>query len=165
VEQGTEEGLLRFRKGVTLPEVEGAFRACRRAGIQTVAYFILGSPVERTREDVLRTIRYSLDLQADFAMFNVLTPFPGTVLYDEGVRDGVIDPEPWRRFLLDPREDFVAPLWEEHLGSDQLRDLLALAWRRFYGRPSYILRQVLRVRSRRDLERKARAGLRVLTGR
>ena len=96
VEQGTEEGLLRLKKDVTSLEIESAFRLCREVGINTVAYFMIGTPVERTKQDVEDTIRYSIKLDPDFVMFNLMTPFPGTTLFDEGLRDGVLDLDPGR---------------------------------------------------------------------
>jgi len=68
VEQGTEEGLLRLKKDVTSREIEHAFKLCREVGIHTVAYFMIGTPTERSREDVLDTIRYSIKLDPDFVM-------------------------------------------------------------------------------------------------
>ena len=69
VEQGTEEGLLRLKKDVTSREIEQAFRLCREVGVNTVAYFMIGTPVERTRQDVLDTIEYSIKLKPDFVMY------------------------------------------------------------------------------------------------
>lgn len=162
VEQGTEEGLLRLKKDVTVKEIENAFRLCRRVGIHTVAYFMIGTPTERTRDDVVDTIDYSIALDPDFAMFNVLTPFPGTTLYDEGLRDGVLAIEPWLEFMRTPREDFKAQTWDEHFTRAELRDMLDLAYRRFYWRPKFVARNLLQVRNRRDFVRKASAGLRML---
>jgi anaerobic magnesium-protoporphyrin IX monomethyl ester cyclase len=162
VEQGTEEGLLRLKKDVTVREVENAFRLCREIGIHTVAYFMIGTPVERTREDVMDTIRYSIDLDPDFVMYNVLTPFPGTTLYDEGLRDGVLDVEPWYAFMRMPTEDFKAQVWDEHFSRAELREMLELAYRRFYWRPTFIARNVTQIRSPKDFMRKATAGLRML---
>ena len=162
VEQGTEEGLLRLKKDVTVREVENAFKLCREIGIHTVAYFMIGTPVERTREDVMDTIRYSIDLDPDFVMYNVLTPFPGTTLYDEGQRDGVLDVEPWFAFMRAPTEDFKAQVWDEHFTRAELREMLELAYRRFYWRPTFIARNVTQIRSPKDFMRKATAGLRML---
>ena len=164
VEQGTEEGLLRLKKDVTVREIESAFRLCREVGIRTVAYFMIGTPTERTREDVLDTIDYSIKLDPDFVMFNVLTPFPGTTLYDEGMRDGVLDVTPWTNFMRAPREDFKAQVWDEHFTRAELREMLELAYRRFYWRPKFIARNMVQVRGPQDFMRKATAGLRMLTG-
>ena len=162
VEQGTEEGLLRLKKDVTSLEIEEAFGLCREIGIHTVAYFMIGTPVERSRQDVLDTIAYSIRLKPDFVMYNILTPFPGTTLYDEGVRDGVLDIEPWLTFMKDPDESFKAQVWDEHFSREELRDLLHYAYRRFYWRPSFVVRNLFQIRNAADLRRKATAGLRLL---
>jgi anaerobic magnesium-protoporphyrin IX monomethyl ester cyclase len=164
VEQGTEEGLLRLKKDVTSREIEHAFKLCREVGINTVAYFMIGTPVERTRQDVLDTIDYSIRLNPDFVMYNILTPFPGTTLYDEGQRDGVLDVDPWFRFMREPTEEFKAQVWDEYFTRDELRDLLNIAYRRFYWRPAFVARNILQMRNLNDFKRKATAGIRLLTG-
>jgi anaerobic magnesium-protoporphyrin IX monomethyl ester cyclase len=164
VEQGTEEGLLRLKKDVTSLEIEHAFRLCREVGIHTVAYFMIGTPVERTRADVAHTIAYSIKLDPDFVMFNLMTPFPGTTLFDEGLRDGVLDLEPWTEFMRNPDESFKAQVWDEHFTREELRDLLEGAYRSFYWRPKFVLRNITQIRNATDFKRKATAGLRLLTG-
>ncbi len=162
VEQGTEEGLLRLKKDVTSREIEQAFKLCREVGVNTVAYFMIGTPVERTRQDVLDTIEYSIRLKPDFVMYNILTPFPGTTLYDEGVRDGVLDLKPWIEFMENPTEEFKAQVWDEHFSRDELRDLLHFAYRRFYWRPRFVVRNLFQIRNVSDFTRKAKAGIRLL---
>ena len=61
-------------------QIEHAFALCREVGIHTVAYFMIGTPTERSRQDVVDTIDYSIRLKPDFVMYNILTPFPGTAL-------------------------------------------------------------------------------------
>ena len=162
VEQGTEEGLLRLKKDVTVREIESAFKLCREIGINTVAYFMIGTPVERSREDVMDTIAYSIKLDPDFVMFNVLTPFPGTTLYDEGMRDGVLDLTPWAEFMRKPNEDFKAQVWDEHFTRAELREMLDLAYKRFYWRPKFVARNLTQIQSPKDFMRKATAGFRML---
>ncbi len=163
VEQGTEEGLLRLKKDVTVREIESAFRLCREVGINTVAYFMIGTPTERSRDDVMDTIDYSINLDPDFVMFNVLTPFPGTTLYDEGLRDGVLDLDPWLKFMREPRADFKAQVWDEHFTRAELREMLNTAYRRFYWRPKFVARNLTQIRNPQDFLRKATAGVRMLT--
>jgi anaerobic magnesium-protoporphyrin IX monomethyl ester cyclase len=164
VEQGTEEGLLRLKKDVTSREIEHAFRLCREVGINTVAYFMIGTPTERGRDDVLATIDYSIKLQPDFVMYNIMTPFPGTTLYDEGVEDGVLDLQPWLHFMREPSEEFKAQVWDEYFTREELRELLHMAYRRFYWRPTFVARNVFQIRNMNDFKRKATAGLRLLRG-
>ncbi len=162
VEQGTEEGLLRLKKDVTAREIQYAFRLCREVGINTVAYFMIGTPTERSRQDVLDTINYSIALKPDFVMYNILTPFPNTTLYDEGLRDGVLDAKPWFEFMQNPTPDFKAQVWDEYFSREELRDLLHLAYRRFYWRPEFVVRNLFQIRNFQDFSRKATAGFRLL---
>ena len=163
VEQGTEEGLLRLKKDVTSREIEHAFALCREVGINTVAYFMIGTPTERTRQDVVDTIDYSIRLEPDFVMYNIMTPFPGTTLYDEGLQDGVLDIDPWLEFMRNPQEEFKAQVWDEHFTRAELREMLDLAYRRFYWRPSFMARNLFQIRNFADFKRKATAGIRLLT--
>jgi len=96
-------------------------------------------------------------------MYNVLTPFPGTTLWDEGERDGVLDPRPWFEFMAHPNEDFKAQVWDEYFTREELRDLLHIAYRRFYWRPSFVMRNLFQIRNLTDFKRKATAGVRLLT--
>ena len=164
VEQGTEEGLLILKKDVTVREILNAFRLCREVGINTVAYFMIGTPVERTRRDVLDTIQYAIDLDPDFVMFNILTPFPGTTIYNQGLKLGVLSLEPWEGFMAKPTENFKAQVWDQWFSRDELRDMLDLAYKRFYWRPKFVARNVTQIRSPRDFMRKASAGIRLLAG-
>ena len=68
------------------------------------------------------------------------------------------EPGLWRGYALNPRPDFEAPIWDEHLSHDQLFALLDRAYRSFYLRPSVVLSQL----RRGSLVSKARAGLRML---
>jgi radical SAM superfamily enzyme YgiQ (UPF0313 family) len=97
-------------------------------------------------------------------MYNIMTPFPGTALYDEGVRDGVLDLEPWLNFMQSPSEEFKAQVWDEYFTRDELRDLLNYAYRRFYWRPEFVVRNLFQIRNLNDFKRKATAGFRLLAG-
>ena len=162
VEQATDEALRLLQKGVSIAEIENAFRLCREVGIRTVAYFMLGTQVEKTREDLLRTIDFSIRLQPDFVMYNIMTPFPGTTLFDEGLAQGVLKLEPWLDFIRNPSEDFVPQTWDQYFKPDELGEYLHLAYRKFYFRPRFILQNLRELNNIRDFMRKAKAGLTLL---
>ena len=66
VEAGTDRILKVLKKGITLEQVREVFRLTRKAGISTLAYFMIGSPNE-TREDIVETIKLAKELDPDFA--------------------------------------------------------------------------------------------------
>ena len=165
VETGTDEGLRLLRKGITIAQVERAVALARRHKIATAAYFLIGCPHERTREDVLQTLRFARRLDPDFAMFNVLAIYPHTELFEMAVKRGLIGAEEWRSFAANPTPDFRLRFWEEHFTRGELAGLLQTAYRRFYFRPSVVWRNLRALDSWSELRHKAAAALALLAGR
>jgi len=160
VEAASDRVLRALNKQITVDQVRRAVRATRRAGIETLAYFMLGSPGE-TRRDVLATIRFARELDADYAVFSVTTPFPATELYSRAMAEGRIADDVWARQAARPDPGFSPPCWEEHMRAEELRALAARAYRSFYLRPGYVWRRLRGVGSLRELGRKAQMALKV----
>ncbi|MFO8072512.1 MAG: radical SAM protein [Polyangia bacterium] len=161
VEAGTEKILTVLRKGIDLQLVERAFAETRRVGIPSLAYFMIGSPSE-TRADIEESFRVARRLDPDYLHLTILTPFPGTQIYEQGLRDGVFERDVWREFAARPHLGFSPPHWPEIFSAEELEELLVEGYRGFYRRPGYLIRRALAVRSAGELLRKARAGLRIL---
>ena len=161
MEAGTDRVLKVLQKGITLEQVERAFRWSKQAGISTLAYFMIGAPTE-TRADVLQTIEFAKKLAPDFVHITIVTPFPGTQLYRMGLEQGILSHDFWREFATHPTSDFHPEYWEADLTREELSELVNHAYKSFYGRPDYIVRRLLQVRSPGELARKAQAGLKVL---
>ncbi|MEJ2041010.1 MAG: radical SAM protein, partial [Desulfosarcinaceae bacterium] len=69
-------------KGIRVGEARKAIRVLKDNGIEIWAAYILGFP-EETRRDLRATARFARELDTDTAQFTLLTPYPGTVLWDE----------------------------------------------------------------------------------
>ena len=163
VEAGNKEILQVLRKGITLEQAERAFKITRKAKIDTLAYFMIGSPRE-TKETILDTINFAKRLKPGFVHFSITTPFPATALYYLALEEGIIKKDVWKEFAENPMsaaKTFRAPLWEENLKKEELFELLTYAYKNFYKRPSYILKKLFKIRSFDELKRKVRAGLKV----
>lgn len=163
VESGNPRILKNLRKGITLEQVEAAFRQCRKLKIQTLADFMIGSPGE-SRKDIMETIGFAVRLGADYAQFSVTTPYPGTELYSEALSKGVIKSDVWGEFARNPKEDFMPPLWTENLIRDELIELLNAAYKKFYLSPGFIMKEFLKIGSARELATKMKAGLKLFKG-
>ena len=161
IEAGTDRVMKVIRKGITLERASKVIRDTRRVGMSTLAYFMIGNPTE-TLAEARETIRFARRLDADYVHVTILTPFPGTPLYLDGLRDGVFARDHWQEFAQNPTADFVPPFWEEHMSTQQLHELIREAYRSFYLRPTYILRRLMELRSLDELMRKARAALKVI---
>lgn len=161
VEAGTPEILKVLNKGITLEQVREVLKMTKDVGITTLAYFMIGSPTE-TEEQIMKTIDFAVKLNPDFAHFSITTPFPATKLYRLGLEKGVLSHDYWREFAASPKEDFVPELWQEHLSRKELTNLLKYAHKRFYLRGSYVMKNLLSLRSFEEFRRKVKTGLRML---
>lgn len=160
VEAGTDKTLKVLGKGITIEDVKSAFRWTREAGIPTLAYFMIGSPGE-TREDILTSMRLARELNPDFVHITITTPFPATELYRQGLEEGVWKEDFWRSFAVRPGKNFRPLYWEKELSEEELWKLLKYAYKNFYNRPVYVMRQLMKIKSWSELKRKLRAGLKV----
>jgi radical SAM superfamily enzyme YgiQ (UPF0313 family) len=160
VETSTDEGLKVLGKATNIAQIRETFAAAQRVGIPTVAYFMLGLPHERQPADVRHMIRFSREIEATYALFNVLTLYPGTSLFRQAVDKGLADGDCWQRFAEDPRQRFVQPIWDEYMTREELVGLQNEAYRAFYWRPKVVMRELFRGGG---LRHKVRAGLKMLT--
>jgi radical SAM superfamily enzyme YgiQ (UPF0313 family) len=162
VETGSDEGLRQLRKNTTTAQVRQVFAWCRELGILTIADFMLGLPFERSAADVRRNVDFLLALDPDYAQFSVLSLFPNTELFADASRRGLIDPERWRRFAAAPGQDLFVDHWEEFLPLPELLRLQKEAYHRFYLRPRYIWRSLVRTCSWHEFVAKVHGALKLL---
>ncbi len=140
VESGDEGILKLMRKGITPGQVREVFRATREAGIETFGYFIIGYARE-DRATMRRTIDFAKELDPDWVMFTVATPYPRTHLYDLAVEAGLVAGDYWRDFTLGkdmPRIPYFVD------GADEW---VKRAYREFYLRPGYVMRKLMKLDS------------------
>jgi len=143
VENG-DDWMLRhvIKKGQTVDMVRSAFRWAKKAGLQTMGFFIFGMPGE-TEEAMEKTIQLALELDPDLAHFLMAAPFPGTEMWEilEQHGDVFSHDMDWSQLAIqsdkahfafgDLDKETVERKWHE-------------AHRRFYLRPRRIARIVTR---------------------
>lgn len=159
VESGDQAVLDTIKKGITLEQVEKAFKWTKEAGINARAYLMIGLPGE-TKEQVLKTIDFTKRLSADIAQFCIATPYPGTELFEIAKNDGTLKTVDWSRYLLIPDEPVYVT---KDLSVEDLQFLLKKAYKEFYLRPSYILKRLLKTRSFSDIRRYKEAFLALIS--
>ena len=162
VESGTEYGLMKVKKEVDLKTVEEAFRLCRDAGMDSLAYFMFGLPGE-TKEQMLETIKFAKKIKPDFCHFTVLTPFPETGIWrDLLVRGHTSIAEAWKKYAENPVKTFDPPIHNGCLSKKEIMDICNYAYKSFYFRPSYIFKELIKIKSAREFMRKMNAGMKML---
>jgi radical SAM superfamily enzyme YgiQ (UPF0313 family) len=140
VETGDPDILESINKRVDLDTIRQAFKNAREVGLETIGFFIIGLPGE-TEETMDRTIRFACELDPLIANFSMMTPYPGTMVYEMVKQNG--------HFLMEDWDDYV---FFEGKARYEMGDLTAElverkwreAYRRFYLRPHRILRTLTR---------------------
>lgn len=143
-ESGVQKNLNTIRKGITLEQIRAAVRAAQDVGLKVSTPFMFGIPGE-TFENGLETIDFAVKLNPDMANFHAITPFPGTYLYDNIGKYGT---------LSDELTDFTyqgAAFIPFSMTREEIIELRRLAFRKFYSRPSFVLKRLLELRNLNDL--------------
>ena len=160
VESANNEGLDALGKHCDTDDVHRVFKWCREEGVRSVAYIMLAGPHERTLGDAVHNVDEMIKLDADFAVFAVFSPYPGTESFAQGAKLGLYEADCWDRMMKDPLCGVEVPVcWEEHLSRAEILELLKIAHRKFYMRPKFVARQVLGLETGSELKRLAQGAL------
>jgi anaerobic magnesium-protoporphyrin IX monomethyl ester cyclase len=137
-----------------------AVRLLRESGVETWGAFMLGE-LSETKEDMQATIDFARDLNPETAQFTVLTPYPGTALWNEA-RDRIFTRN-WD--LFDCMHSVVR---SDHAEPAEIDELCRDAYLKFYLRPRRLFQRKLRKQhgSRPDLRTVVRIvrGMKALFG-
>lgn len=161
VESGVQHLLDRVNKGITLQQTEETFRWAREVGLNTHAHLMIGLPGE-TRETIEQTIAFVKRIEPTTVSFGIMTPYPGTPVFEEVAR---LRPEIQTSFDLRLQNlhdesyhtDLLCSLTNKELAYFQRK-----AHRDFYWRPGYIWGWIKRMRDWDTFKTVIRAGFNVL---
>jgi radical SAM superfamily enzyme YgiQ (UPF0313 family) len=137
IESGVQRILNLIKKDITLDQAREAVKLTREAGIETTCAYMIGLPGE-TREDAEQTIKCAIELDSDFAQFNLTVPhMSGKEFYNDAIQYGTVLEDVDHATFCDN------PVYIPHgRTKKELRETIKKAYRNFYMRPSYILRRL-----------------------
>lgn len=128
-------------KNLDLEHTKQAISWADEEGIVTNGYFMLGFPGE-TGEQIRETIAYAEETDLFFASFFIVTPYPGTPLWEMTMGGSDSSSLDFSQY------NYLSGYFNlGGLDSDELRSLQKEAYRRFYRRKRWkILRALFRLR-------------------
>ena len=136
VESGSERILDQMHKKIKPEGVRAAFKMSQKAGMMTIASAVIGFPGE-TEETAWETINFINSLNPDDIGFYVATPYPGTPMYEQVVKNG------WLRVTDFNKYDTATPTFETpELSMEKIREIKYKAHQKFYLRPSYVFKMM-----------------------
>jgi len=149
IESGDPHMLKILKKGTTVEQNEQAIRWAQQVGLNVRADFIMGTPGDAL-ESMEKTLQFAMRLNPDFAHFNKFTPYPGTEIYHNLVAQGYCFDFTKACSQLDHSIIMYCPKGVDPV---DYRNFIDMAYRRYYLRPAYILRQLKQIRSFEDIRR------------
>lgn len=139
IESGNQIILDRIQKGTNKEQAMNAIRIAKRAGLETFAFFMLGLPGE-TKETMQESIDFAIKLDPDIVKFSISVPLPGTQMYDEYEKQGLIKSKLWADYLFHNTSE---PVFNHpNLEWGEIIEFYKKAYRSFYFRPKYIIKRI-----------------------
>jgi radical SAM superfamily enzyme YgiQ (UPF0313 family) len=142
VESGNQNILDMIQKGIKLEQIENAFRLAKEMKLETWGFFLIGLPGE-DKNTINDTINFAIKLDPDIAKFHVLKPFPKSIVYEQLKSQGLIIDENYIHYGIHTKPVHRLPT----VSQDELLEWQQKAYRRFYMRPSKILKEIMRLKS------------------
>lgn len=141
IETANNKLLKDMNKNIDKEKIEQVLRITKRSGISIRGAFIIGYPDE-SEQSVNETIAFAKKMDIDIALFNIITPFPGTKLYFWAKENHLLLSEDWNRY------DLATPLLlPSELSIKRLKELYFYAYKAFYFRITYIIKRLFLLRS------------------
>ncbi|MBW3015172.1 B12-binding domain-containing radical SAM protein [Candidatus Woesearchaeota archaeon] len=144
LESGNQELLDNIQKGITLQQIRETIKATHEFGIETRCSFMLALPGE-TPEKAMNTINFAIELDCTYAQFMPTHPEFGTRLYELALKTGQINQYKGRTTAT-----FVPKGYKD---SKEVEDIVKRAHRKFYFRPKYVLKHLMKIKGIDDIRR------------
>jgi radical SAM superfamily enzyme YgiQ (UPF0313 family) len=161
VESESQATLDRLNKGTTLDGIVNECRVSRDEGLEPHITVMVGYPWE-TRQDALSTLDLAkILMQKGWAVTlqsTIVIPYPGSKLYAEALEKGWfrIDPKDYERF--DMKEPVLST---PEMRPEEVLRICDEIYKVFLS-PQYMLKQLVRIRSLRDIKYSVKGATKVL---
>ena len=121
VESGSDRILQLIKKNITVNQIRTTVDLIKKTGLDVTIYLMAGFPSE-TKEDMLQTLAFAQELDPTYYSISIVTPYPGTEIYDEMLQSGKMPLKKWEFFYHQSRDMMIL----NNIDQDILNELLAL---------------------------------------
>jgi anaerobic magnesium-protoporphyrin IX monomethyl ester cyclase len=154
VESGSAEILKNIKKGITPEQIEKAFTLTKKHKIQSYATVIFGLPGE-TKETIKETVKFVNRINPDFVQFSIATPYPGTEFFEQAQKNNWLIAKNWNEWDSIDKSVIEYP----DLKKEKIEEAINIAYKKFYFRPEYLITQLIKIRSLKQLRQLLRGAL------
>lgn len=139
-ESGNEQILKNIKKGVTKQQAIEFARNCKKLGLSVHGAFIMGLPGE-TKQTIQETIEFAKCMDLNSIQASLASPYPGTEFYELCKQEGWIASDTF----LDETGHQSCVINYPHLSNTEIFDSVEEFYNKFYFRPKYIARSVMKM--------------------
>jgi anaerobic magnesium-protoporphyrin IX monomethyl ester cyclase len=132
-----------IKKGIKMTNAEKFVEAASKAGVKIHGCFMAGNPGD-TMETLNTTLEWAISKNFDTAQFFPLQVYPGTAAYEEQKGKGLLKQQKYREWVTkDGLHNMTLTKSDAGMTEQEILDFCDNARRRFYLRPSFILRKAM----------------------
>ncbi len=140
-ESGSDQILVQSRKATNTATARQAVNWSKEAGLEVLGFFMIGLPGE-TEETMQQTIDFAKSLNIDFAKMTIMSPLPGTPIWNDFKEKGLLKENvDWSNFnyYTPPSELYTHP----NLDWPTIEKYYKKFYKEFYFRPSYMAKRLI----------------------
>ncbi|OGS23744.1 MAG: hypothetical protein A2297_05005 [Elusimicrobia bacterium RIFOXYB2_FULL_48_7] len=141
IESGSQKVLDSIHKKFKLDQAEKAVKLAKKAGMEVYGFFMIGLPDEE-EEDMKKTIEFAKKLDLDIVKMSITIPIPGSPLFNDLNKSGLIKTKDWSKFNLYaiPEDIYDHP----RLSWEIINKYYNKFYRAFYFRPGFIFKRFMK---------------------
>ena len=141
IESGSRTLMQAIGKAIQHDVYKRTVDLAHKHNIEVRGSFIIGH-VDETEQTMRETLQFAIDLDIDLFQLAIMTPYPGTQMYQKFKREGRLLHEDYSRY---GQNELVFRL--NHLTGEQVMRFERHAFRRFYLRPRAVFQQLRRLQN------------------
>lgn len=161
VETGVQEILNNVKKGIKVEQTKKTFKWTKEIGMDTHAHIMLGMPGE-TEETLKQTIEFVLEIEPTTATFGICSPYPGSQLYNELLEKHPDVEHGGNISLLNLHTQAIYNEYYTNVPHEKIEKAITKAYKKFYLRPLYFIKTLMRIKSFNDIKRFILAGTKII---
>lgn len=139
IESGNQQLLDRMQKGTRLEQIRQAVQWIKATKMEVFGCFMLGL-LDETEATMRQTIQFAKELKLDYAKFTIMTPMPGTELFDYLDERGLIKHKQWSKYNF---SSTVEEMYQHpSLSWEIISKTYNQAYREFYLNPRFIFHRI-----------------------
>ncbi len=162
VESGVQRILNNIKKGIKVEQTRKVFGLCHKYKMSTHAHVMLGC-IGESMETIEKTIKFVKEIDPTTVTFGAFTPYPGTEVFELVKKKAPeIDDGSACDLSRVHSKGYYSHIFSD-LSEDEVGVAVRRAYKRFYIRPSFFLKTLLRMRSLDEFRRVVSAGFDVVS--